>query len=109
MDFYSSTSISSKIYENDNLVDYTDFNSNYDGENFQAQYQNNDTIYYTKLNNNELSKLMLLPNDKYNLDVRLLYDFPVTSKKSKGKTLSKKNTKKNTSVKNKSSINDTIY
>jgi len=115
MDLYSSTSITSKVYENGNLVDYKNYISDYDGEQMEAKYQDNNTIYYTKLNNDDLTKLMLIPNDNYNLDVRLLYDFPVTnntnnSRKSKQKTLSKKRSKKNSSMKNKfTSINKTIY
>lgn len=117
MDLYSSTSITSKVYENGNLVDYKNYISDYDGEQMEAKYQDNNTIYYTKLNNDDLTKLMLIPNDNYNLDVRLLYDFPVTNtnnsnntRKSKQKTLSKKRSKKNSSMKNKfTSINKTIY
>jgi len=37
-------------------VDYKNFETNYDGEQLQAEYQDNNTIYYTKLNNDELSK-----------------------------------------------------
>lgn len=110
MDFYSSTSRTNKIYENGILVDYKNFESNYDGQQLQGEYQDNNTIYYTKLNNDELSKLMMMSNNNSNLDIRLLNDFPITNKKSKSKTLSNRRTKKNSSIKNNlSSINDTIY
>ena len=113
MDFYASTSTTNKLYENDVLVDYKNFETNYDGEQLQAEYQDNNTIYYTKLNNDELSKVMMFSNNNSNLDIRLLNDFPITNKKSKPKTLSKrrsKRSKKNNSIKNKiASINDTIY
>ena len=110
MDFFASTSITNKSYEDGVLVDYENFHTNYDGEQLQVKYLDNNTIYYTKLNNNELSKLMMMPNNNSNLDIRLLNDFPITNKKSKTKTLSKKKSKKNTSIKNKiASINDTIY
>lgn len=110
MDFFASSSITNKLYENGLLVDYKNFQTNYDGEQLHAEYQDNNTIYYTKLNNHELSKLMMMPNNNSNLDIRLLNDFPITNKKSKIKTLSKRKGKKNTSIKNKiASINDTIY
>lgn len=110
MDFYASTSRTNKLYENGVLVDYNNFESNYDGEQLQAKYQDNNNIYYTKLNKDELSKLMIIPNKNSNLDIRLLTDFPITNKKTKSKTLSKKRSKKNNSIKNKIlSINDTIY
>ena len=110
MDFYSSTSRTNKIYENGILVDYKNFESNYDGQQLQGEYQDNNTIYYTKLNNDELSKLMMMSNNNSNLDIRLLNDFPITNKKSKSKTLSNRRSKKNSSIKNNlSSINDTIY
>lgn len=110
MDFFASSSITNKLYENGLLVDYKNFETNYDGEQLQAEYQDNNTIYYTKLNNDELSKLMMLPNNNSNLDIRLLNDFPITNKKSKSKTFSKRRSKKNNSIKNKIvSINDTIY
>ena len=62
--------------------------------NYKLNIKNNDTIYYTKLNNHELSKIMMLPNNNSNLDIRLLSDFPITNKKSKSKTLSKRRSKK---------------
>jgi len=109
MDFFASTSTTNKLYKNGILVDYKKFATNYDGEQLQADYQDNDTIYYTKLNNDELSKLMMLPNNNSNLDIRLLNDFPITNKKRKSKTLSKRKSK-NSSIKKKiPSINDTIY
>jgi len=110
MDFYASTSTTNKLYKNGILVDYKNFETNYDGEQLQAEYQDNNTIYYTKLNNNELSKLLIMPNNNSNLDIRLLNDFPITNKKKNTKTLSKRRNKKNASIKNKiTSINDTIY
>ena len=81
MDFYASTSTSNKLYENGILVDYKNFETNYDGEQLQAEYQDNNTIYYTKLNNDELSKLMMMSNNNSSLDIRLLNDFPITNKK----------------------------
>ena len=50
MDFYASTSTTNKLYENGVLVDYKNFETNYDGEQLQAEYQDNNAIYYTKLN-----------------------------------------------------------
>ena len=52
----------------------------------------------------------MMPNNNSNLDIRLLNDFPITNKKNNSKTLSKRRSKKNSSIKNKiASINDTIY
>lgn len=112
MNFSISTSANNKVFYNGDLVDYKKFEGLYDGQHLQAEYQDNDTIYYTKLNKKQLSDLMLQSNNNSDLDIRLLNDFPIKNKKSKQKTLSskKKSSKKNTSMKNRiASINNTIY
>lgn len=113
-------------YNNGDINDLKSFDITYDGDVAFTKFTDNQEVYYSLLNNNEIknivddvSNILKMPNNKHSLSLRLLKDFPINKKAitpltsfksrrttNKSRPSLRSTRKKRTSVK---SIDKTIY
>ena len=74
-------------YNNGDINDLKSFDITYDGDVAFTKFTDNQEVYYSLLNNNEIknivddvSNILKIPNNKHSLSLRLLKDFPINKK-----------------------------
>ena len=86
-------SAKAQLIHNNQIINQTNINANYDGEELNFTGSNNDNLIYVSLNNEEIMKLLAIPANPMPLEERLKKDFNIGKKKSstrKGKKRRKK-------------------
>lgn len=81
MNSFFKASVNTQLIDNNNIIDEKTINALYDGKNLNiSSTDNNENLFYIKLNNDEIMKLLAIPANPLNLEQRLKKDFKIRKK-----------------------------
>jgi hypothetical protein len=81
MNSFLKASVNTQLINNNNIIDEKSINALYDGKNLNiSSTDNNENLFYIKLNNDEIMKLLAIPANPLNLEQRLKKDFKIRKK-----------------------------
>tara|TARA_Y100000768_G_scaffold369740_1_gene334918 strand:- start:582 stop:884 length:303 start_codon:yes stop_codon:yes gene_type:complete len=91
MNSFLKASVNTQLIDNNNIIDEKSINALYDGENLNiSSTDNNENLFYIKLNNDEIMKLLAIPANPLDLEQRLKKDFKIRKNTRRRKKYRKK-------------------